>query len=233
LKYFYDKIDQNKGDKMLTLNDILPKIKDIISQEIGNKKVFDKDVAKILGINQLSFATMKRRGSLPLSNILDFCATRKISINWLLYNQSTKSLESQTDKYANIRYFGDIYASAGGGAFNYDDATQTIKLDEYMINMIGGYSEVKHIDAINVLGDSMEPTLNDGDIIFINRQLNDITKSGIFAISTDIGLFVKRVHLKSDGRLDLISDNEHYGIESVDSNNVQVIGKVVGSMSSV
>ena len=215
---------------MLTLEDVLPKIKDILSTELGDKKIFDKDVAKVLGIKQLSFATMKKRGSLPLNNILDFCAQRKISINWLLYNQSTRSLESQTEKYANVRYFGDIYASAGGGAFNYDEAHDTLALDEHMVNMIGGERETKNIDAINVLGDSMEPTLNDGDIIFINRELNDISKSGIFAVSTEIGLFVKRVHLKSDGSLDLISDNEHYSIETVHSQNVEIIGKVVGSM---
>ncbi|HIO90731.1 MAG TPA: LexA family transcriptional regulator [Campylobacterales bacterium] len=215
---------------MLTLDDVLPKIKDILSAELGLKKIFDKDVAKALDIKQLSFATMKKRGSLPLNNILDFCAHRKISINWLLYNQSTRSLEEETQKYANIRYFGDIYASAGGGAFNYDKDTQELTLDGYMLDMIGGIREAKNIDAINVLGDSMEPTLHDGDIIFLNRTIKDITKSGIFAISTDVGLFVKRLLLKSDGSIDLISDNSLYSVETVQSEHVEIIGKVVGSM---
>jgi phage repressor protein C with HTH and peptisase S24 domain len=89
---------------------------------------------------------------------------------------------------------------------------------------------MKNIDAINVLGDSMEPTLHDGDIIFINRTLKDISKSGIFAISTEIGLFVKRVLQKSDGSIDLISDNSMYSVETVHSENIEVIGKVVGSI---
>jgi phage repressor protein C with HTH and peptisase S24 domain len=215
---------------MLTLENVLPKMKEIIAEEIGKPKVFDKDVANILGIKQLSFATMKKRGKLPLHEILEFCATRKISINWLLYNQSTKSLEEQTDRYTNVRYFGDIYASAGGGAFNYDDEVENIALDEHMVAMMGGKNEMKNIDAINVLGDSMEPTLHDGDIIFINRTLKDISKSGIFAISTEIGLFVKRVLQKSDGGIDLISDNSMYSVETVYSENIEVIGKVVGSI---
>jgi len=215
---------------MLTLNDVLPKMKEILADELGKTKVFDKDVADVLGIKQLSFATMKKRGKLPLHEILDFCAKRKISINWLLYNQSTRSLEEKTEKYINVRYFGDIYASAGGGAFNYEADTEEIALDEHMVNLMGGKQEMKNIDAINVLGDSMEPTLHDGDIIFINRTLKDITKSGIFAISTEIGLFVKRVMKKSDGSIDLISDNPMYSIETVHSDNIEVIGKVVGSI---
>ncbi len=215
---------------MLTLDDVLPKMKEIVAEELDKKKIFDKDIADILGIKQLSFATMKKRGKLPLHEILDFCAKRKISINWLLYNQSTKSIEAQTEKYVNVRYFGDIYASAGGGAFNYEANTEEIALDEHMVNLMGGQNEMKNIDAINVLGDSMEPTLHDGDIIFINRTLKDISKSGIFAVSTEIGLFVKRIMKKSDGSIDLISDNSMYSVETVHGENIEVIGKVVGSI---
>ncbi|MCH9813127.1 MAG: helix-turn-helix domain-containing protein [Epsilonproteobacteria bacterium] len=218
---------------MFDFKEMLPKIKDVISAELGDKKVFDKDVADALGINQLTFATMKNRGKIPYEEILNFCAQRRISINWLFYDQATKSLEAQTEKYANVRYFGDVYASAGGGAFNYDMEHDNISLDPHMIMMLGGMREMKNIDSINVLGDSMEPTFRDGDIIFMNRTLDDIRKGGVFVVSTPTGLFVKRLSLKSDGTLDLISDNRQYGVESVDFASVQVVGKVVGSMSGM
>ncbi len=218
---------------MFDFKELLPKIKDILSKEVGNKKVFDKDVADALGINQLTFATMKNRGKIPYEEVLNFCAKRKISINWLFYNQATRSLEEETQKYANVRYFGDVYASAGGGAFNYEEAHDTITLDPHMVQRLGGEREIKNIDSINVLGDSMEPTFKDGDIIFINRTQDDIRKGGVFVVSTPIGLFVKRVSLKSDGMLDLISDNSQYAVESVPMENVEIVGKVVGSMSGM
>jgi SOS-response transcriptional repressor LexA len=218
--------------KMFNFKDMLVKIKDIISADLGNKKVFDKDVADALGINHLTFATMKNRGKVPYEEVLNFCAKKKISINWLFYGQATRSLEAETEKYANVRYFGDVYASAGGGAFNYDVEHEVISLDPHMVGKLGGDREMKNIDSINVLGDSMEPTFKDGDIIFMNRTLNDIRKGGVFVVSTPTGLFVKRLSLKSDGTLDLISDNTHYSIETVDAGSVEVVGKVVGSMSS-
>lgn len=218
---------------MFDFKEMLPKIKDVISAELGDKKVFDKDVADALGINQLTFATMKNRGKIPYEEILNFCAQRRISINWLFYDQATRSLEAQTEKYANVRYFGDVYASAGGGAFNYEMEHEMISLDPQMVMMFGGSREMKNIDSINVLGDSMEPTFKDGDIIFMNRTLDDIRKGGVFVVSTPTGLFVKRLSLKSDGTLDLISDNNQYGVESVDANSVEVVGKVVGSMSGM
>jgi len=212
---------------------ILPKLKDVISKELGDKKVFDKDVADALGINQLTFATMKNRGKIPYQEILEFCAKRKISINWLFYDQATKSLEEETEKYANVRYFGDIYASAGGGSFTDDESHESMLLDPQMVELLGGKSEIKSIDSINVLGDSMEPTFYENDIIFINRQMKDFKKGGVFVVSTPNGLFIKRLSLRSDGMIDLISDNPLYTPESVIADSVEIIGRVVGSMRSL
>ena len=92
---------------------VLQKVKDILSQEVGERKVFDKDVAEALGINQLTLATMKNRAKIPYKEILEFCAKRKISINWVLFDQVVESLQAETDKFAKIHYFKDIYASAG------------------------------------------------------------------------------------------------------------------------
>jgi len=217
----------------MNFKDLLPKLKDVISKELGDKKVYDKDVADALEINQLTFATMKNRGKVPYEEVLNFCAARKISINWLFYNQATRSLEEETEKYANVRYFGDIYASAGGGSFTDDEAHDSVVLDPHMVDMLGGEREIKYIDSINVLGDSMEPTFYENDMVFINRIQKDINRGGVFVVATPNGLFIKRVSLRSDGMLELISDNPLFSIECVDSASVKIVGRVVGSMRSL
>jgi hypothetical protein len=40
---------------MNNYNEILEKLKDILSQELGNKKLFNKDIAKALNIKYDSF----------------------------------------------------------------------------------------------------------------------------------------------------------------------------------
>jgi hypothetical protein len=98
---------------MLTVSEIVEKLKDVISADGKIGKVFDKDVANELELSQANFATMKNRGKTPFQNILDFCAKKRISINWLLYNQNPNSLLDSTDKYW-IKYYPDIRVSAGG-----------------------------------------------------------------------------------------------------------------------
>ena len=218
---------------MLIVSEIIEKLKDILSADGEKKgKIFDKDVADALELSRINFATMKNRGKIPFGNILDFCARKRISINWLLYNQSPSSLIDSTDKYW-IKYFPAVSVSAGGGAYENEDNFEKLEIPEYFINTLGGRDVVKNIEAINVIGDSMEPTLNSDDIIFIDRTKKECSKEGIYAFTTPHGLFVKRIQKRVDGKLDVISDNKEYPAQIVMPFEIEVLGKVVGSFGMV
>ena len=120
---------------MLDVLNIIEKLKDVLSNET-NKKIFDKDVATALEITQANFATIKQRNKIPFANILDFCALKKISINWLLYGQDPSSLIDSTDKYW-IKYFPSISVSAGGGAYDGDEDYEKLEVPPYFTNMLG------------------------------------------------------------------------------------------------
>ena len=217
---------------MVDFKTVIDKLKDIISEKNLSKKIFDKDVANELGIPQATFATMKKRNSIPYEEILHFCAQKKISVNWLFFDQAVDMLIEETNKFFQIRYFADIRASAGGGAEVFDEAYETITLDEkIMHNMVGmGNTE---LEAIHVDGESMEPTLQDGSIVFVDRTQTNINKDGIFIASTTAGLFIKRIRQRADGMVELISDNKNYSPEVLAPDEVNIVGKVVGNIESL
>lgn len=66
---------------MQNYNEILEKLKDILSKEIGNKKTYDKDVASALGIEDSNFRKLKHINSVPYFEIMTFLVKRNISIN--------------------------------------------------------------------------------------------------------------------------------------------------------
>ncbi|WP_297483974.1 LexA family transcriptional regulator [Sulfurimonas sp.] len=213
--------------------DIVEEIKSIISAEIAPKKVFDKDVAAVLGISQMNFATMKKRDKIPFNELLDFCAKRSLSINWLLYGQSPESLVDATNKFYIVKYFNDINASAGGGSDVEFEEVEELEIPEQFVFMLGGEKELKNIEAINVSGDSMEPTFSYNDIVFINRSKTDVNRGGIFTIRTEGGLFIKRVHKRIDGKLDVISDNSVYDKQILAPNELEIVGRVVSRFGDV
>jgi len=218
---------------MNSFSNIVEEIKSIVSSEFKPKKIFDKDVAQILGISQMNFATMKKRNKIPFNELLDFCAKKAISINWMLYGQSPESLVEATNKFYMVKYFNDINASAGGGAEIESEEIQELEIPQQFLFMLGGERELKNIEAINVSGDSMEPTFSYNDIVFINRSKTDLNRGGIFTIRTEAGLFIKRVQTRIDGQIDIISDNSVYSTQTLNSNEIEVIGRVVSRFGDV
>ena len=218
---------------MNTLSEIVEEIKNIVSGDFHGKKIFDKDVAGGLGISQMNFATMKKREKIPYAELLDFCALKSISINWLLYGQSPESLIEATNKFFMVKYFSDVHASAGGGSDDACEMVENLEIPEQFVFMLGGERELSNIEAINVSGDSMEPTFSYNDIVFVNRSKTDLGRGGIFTVRTEAGLFIKRIQKRIDGKVDIISDNKIYSTQTLDPQEIEVIGRVVSRFGDV
>lgn len=215
------------------LLEIIEKIKDILAKDLGNKKVFDKDVASALKLSPAAFATMKNRGKIPYEEIIDFCVKKKISINWLLYGQDPSTVLESTNRFAYVRYFSNVNASAGGGADFGAEESEDLMIDESLVDKLGFYVNPKDLEAINVVGDSMEPTLRDGDVLFIDRTKTELGKDGVFVVGSNHGIFVKRVLRRVDGNIDIISDNSDYSTQTVSPDEIKILGKAVGVFGRV
>ena len=84
---------------MKSMIEIVEQLKDILSLELHNEKVYDKHLASVLEITQMNFATMKKRNKIPYEELSEFCARRKICLNWLLFDQAPESLVEPTSRY--------------------------------------------------------------------------------------------------------------------------------------
>lgn len=223
---------------IMDINEIIDKLKDVLSKELPDRRIFDKDVALALNMSKESLSQAKKKSSVPYEQISKFCAKRKISINWIIFDQLPKSLEEETEKFTRIKHFTDINASAGGGSFNYDENYEHLYIDKKLLNSLykSNCANPKSIIALNVIGESMEPTLYDKEVILFDKDNLDTSKGGIFIVSTNAGLFVKRVALKIDGSLELISDNKSYNSEIIgihEIENIQILGRVIGKIALV
>ncbi len=82
------------------------------------------------------------------------------------------------------------------------------------------------LSAIRVEGDSMEPLLNDGDEILIDRAPRPF-RDGIHVVRVGETLMVKRVASAGPGRIALLSQNLAYPPVEVAADEVAIIGRVV------
>lgn len=217
----------------MNLVHIIDNLKDVLSTDIGKRKVYDKDVAFALGISRESLSQLKRRNHIPYEAIVYFCARKSISINWILFDQIPKSLEEQTQKYVCVKYFKEFNSSAGGGALNETGCIEYLWMDKAILEALykTHCTKLEHLYAINVLGDSMEPTLRDKDVVVFDSSVKTIKNNHVYILNTPQGLLVKRLAQTKEGDIVLISDNAHYPRESISfahTHEITIMGRVIG-----
>jgi phage repressor protein C with HTH and peptisase S24 domain len=81
-----------------------------------------------------------------------------------------------------------------------------------------------------VKGDSMQPTLWDGDEIVIDTRERRVDRDGIYVVTVRSDLKVKRIQVKMDGSLVIKSDNAAYEPELIgakQADEFQVEGRLV------
>jgi hypothetical protein len=109
-----------------------------------------------------------------------------------------------------------VGASAGAGAWAEGEA-------------LAGRVDPKQVSLIRVEGDSMQPVLNDGDDIMVDRAAAFLTlRDGIHVIRLDGVLMVKRLARAPGGLLSVLSDNPAYpSWPERDPAEVELVGRVV------
>ena len=215
----------------MNIIDILERIRDHLKVKENKEYVYDKDIGEHLNITPESLSRLKKSNSIPFQKIIDFCEKEEISLDWILFGKNLKDEEK-----LKIKYRLNILASAGGGAENYNEEFLEIEIDEHLSKALGLTKEdEKYIEAINVIGDSMSPIIEDGAIVYIDTRKTDISKSGIYAVSTNnSGLFIKRVVLDPiTHKVELISENKYYDKITLEPDEVKIIGRVIGSSGKV
>ena len=117
--------------------------------------------------------------------------------------------------------------SAGGGAFVLSESFKEFyAFRKDWIKKVA--TNVRNLVIMRVEGDSMEPTIMDGDVVMLDRGRPRITTGHIYALGMDNDIAIKRLELLTGTNVRIISDNksgyEPYVVNRVD---IRIIGQVI------
>lgn len=82
---------------------------------------------------------------------------------------------------------------------------------------------------LRVRGDSMSPTMEDNDLVFLDTSVHAVDQPGIYVLRRENDLFVKRVLRRADGSVVLKADNPRYPEDQLAPDKLgelQVLGRV-------
>lgn len=190
------------------------------------------EFAKILGVSKESLASYERGDNIPDAAVAGRYRDLGVDLNWLLTDKEPPTpglMMPLSREGAHLialiqnsvivpRY--DIQASAGRGKLvQSQDVSDHFAVSRQWLlrNLPGWASAGADIGILEGSGDSMEPTVRDGDIIMLVRDPPDfvVERGGIFVLTVDGRLLLKRLHIHMNGDLSVISDNKEYPVETI------------------
>ncbi|MBQ0770526.1 MAG: helix-turn-helix transcriptional regulator [Sphingomonadales bacterium] len=120
-----------------------------------------------------------------------------------------------------------VGASAGPGSLADDEYAESMGFSPKWLRRLG--TDPANLSLIVVDGDSMDPTLGDGDDIMVDHSAaSRPLRDGIYVLRMDDVLLVKRIAMGPSGKLTIRSDNPQYpDWEDVSAESVNIIGRVV------
>ena len=143
------------------------------------------------------------------------------------------SLRNSDNNSLEIEYI-NIHPSCGHGTIVIDDAEAIpVRIGKELIQDVWK-ANPHDLKLFKASGDSMQPLIEDDDILLVNTANKDFNNGGIFLLTINNDWFIKRLRLRVTGELDIISENQKYPIETLLPDTfceIKIFGRVIKNLS--
>ena len=192
-----------------------------VKTALSENNLTEADLSRELNLTQASITGWKFKGSIPRADIA--CKTAKLlntSVEYLIDGKQ-QIITNGENSYIVPILNQELSAGKGDLLPDSDFIKGLISVPSYLRE----YGE--NLAGLFVHGDSMQPTLNNGDLV-ICTSLGWDNEEGLYAIRLNGNGYIKRIQVGA-GKIYISSDNPKYKTieESIDSECLEIIGKVV------
>lgn len=155
-----------------------------------------------------------------------------VSLRWLATGEGPMAIESagasSGSEFAFVPRL-DVKAAAGAGVLaETEEVSDFLAFRSDWLRRMG--ISPKGARVLTNKGDSMEPTIRDGDALLIDITIDRIVDNAIYVVVYSGLVLLKRVQVKLDGSVVLSSDNTAYEPEVVKQTEVehlQIAGRLM------
>ncbi len=195
----------------------------------GNKKHF----AELTGKSASHIYKICRGMSRPsMAYLQELYAEYKVDLTWLLTGEHSEGAQvAGTPSNSDLVFapMFDVQASAGMGS-----EVQAEDIEDYFAFNKSFLSRQLNVSGeelvfVTISGDSMLPTLHDGDRVLVDMSQKEVNHEGLYLLQSEDGLMAKRLSDKQ-GELSVISDNlefDNWTIPAQGREANPVAGKIV------
>lgn len=208
-----------------------------------------KWLASSSGLSESTVSDYIANGIAKAEAAVDIARSLGVTVDWLLTGTGARGTSLQDDLRRWTRAAGEnerteeladelglmklpeIDISVGMGA-GYSDEAVIETVDRWLpAEWVRRFTDapVSRLAVIRPKGDSMYPTINDGDIVFIDRSQQRIDEQDLIWTLVYGGLrTIRRVRAMPDGSYRLLADNDAVPEQTAHDDEMFIIGRVAG-----
>lgn len=206
-----------------------------------DKGLSQAELARMTGLKQPSIFKIVSGQTLNPKNILEIATALGVNAHWLKTGEgepdsdSVRVVNMYEPEVANtIRVeILDIEASAGNGTF-LTRSEQGLLAQEFDLDFFRrqfGRTDAKNLKIIAVKGDSMAPTLESGDLLYVDVAENYFSADGLYVFTFDDHTFIKRLQKRGREMWAMSDNKEKYEPWQIHTDDpIYIHGRVVFSL---
>lgn len=209
------------------------------------KNISQADLARDVGVAQPTIFKIVNGDTRNPKNIVEIANALGVDPHWLKTGEGSREIttavspitslisnnEDEEHTYQIDRL--DVQAAAAiNGITNqdYPDIIQSIYFSKQGLIEIVGKKSVDNVYLITVPTDSMAPTINKGDLVFVDTKIDYYDTEGIYIFSLNGDLYIKRLMRLPTNVYKAISDNKLYPEFDISDelfNTAKIVGKFI------
>lgn len=177
------------------MSDLATRLQDLLHENRLSVNAFSKQV----GVSQQAISKIVRGETLNPKNILEIATALNVDPHWLKTGEGdpdpsyriVEVSEPQNPNTVRIDIL-DVEASAGNGAY-LSPTEQGLLSQEFDLTFFRqqfGRADAKYLKLITVKGDSMAPTLESGDLLYVDISENYFAADGLYVFTFDGQTFI-------------------------------------------
>ncbi len=204
-------------------------------EKLTNKNISNTELSFALGMKLPNISRkLKDESKLKAKQIRLIEEYFKITLPKENDNNDNPKEKISTDECITLERI-HIAPSCGSGTIVLNEAEVTpITLGKKLIQNVFRVGNLNDLKVFTATGDSMEPTIFNGDDVLVNIGDCNFNNGGIFIIEKFGDWFIKRLSLRFDGNLEIISDNKKYDTQVIkydDGAVINIRGRVIKNLS--
>jgi len=220
--------------------------KKIVKSELGGRikqvrgRENQREFAKMLGFSSSYLSEVESGKTKPsLELLLKISQFTRYSLHWLVTGEGPMVIEpSESMVKEGSALYGapGEYTSVPQAAFVDDMRSEGEGIDEgtsttyaFRRTWLQSKGKLENFVLFAVRGDSMDPTITDGDLVLIDRSKKQVVAGTIYTLRTKNAIMVKRLQPTGATRVKVMSDNKLYDSYEIDldTGDIEIIGQVI------